>query len=177
MKKLTEICCLFLLPVLLCSCPYSSVFYLDDTSRIPVDDALLGKWVCNKKKPHGGREETIFLTLSRRSATTYYISLTGNLEELRPYRVLIADTLAGITFMSNVDNRLFFNISLNNRVYIAEAVFKNNTFSLLPLADGFTAKMIFNSTDLRKSIELHYKTRALPLFDDDFCLRDMKRAD
>ncbi len=138
-----------------------------------VEDALLGKWIAAVKKPQRSREEEIYLTLSKKTDTEYHISITGNLHELRPYRILISDSLTGTAFMSVVDNRQFFNININSRVYIAELKLKNDKLSLLPLAESFTAKMIRNASDLRKSVEIHYKTRVFPLLDDDFCLHNM----
>lgn len=173
MKKLFEISLLFFLSVSLCSCPYSSAYYLDETSNIYVEDALLGKWVTFLKKPRSSREEEIYLTLTKRTDTEYNISFTGNLDDLRPYKVLISDSLNGTAFMSTVDDRQFFNININSRVYIAELKLKDEKLSLLPLAESFTAKMIFNSAALRKSVEVHYKIRVHPLLDDDFCLRNM----
>lgn len=173
MKKFFEISLLFFLCVTLCSCPYSSAYYLDEKSNIYVEEALLGKWVTLIKKPRNNRAEEVYLTLTKRSDTEYYISLTGNLNELRPLHVLIADTLTGTAFMSTVDDRQFFNITINSRVYIAELKLKDDKLSLLPLAESFTAKMIFNSAALRKSVEVHYKTRVHPLLDDDFCLHNM----
>ena len=173
MKKLFEISLLFFLSVTLCACPFSSAYYLDETSAMNVEDALLGKWTTLVKKPGSSREEEIHLTFSKRTETDYNISITGNLDELRPYRVLISDSLTGISFMSLVDNRQFFNINLNSRVYIAEMKLKDDKLSLLPLAENFTAKMIRNTADLRKSVEVHYKTRVHPLLDDDFCLHNM----
>ena len=173
MKKLFEISLLFFLCITLCSCPYSSAYYLDETSGMNVEDALLGKWTTLVKKSGSSREEEIHLTLSKRTDTEYNISITGNLNELQPYRVLISDSLTGTAFMSLVDDRQFFNININSRVYIAELKLKDEKLSLLPLAESFTAKMIFNSAALRKSVEVHYKTRVHPLLDDDFCLRNM----
>jgi hypothetical protein len=173
MKRLFEISLLFFLCVSLCSCPYSSAYYLDETSGVYVEDALLGKWITFIKKPGSSREEEIYLTLTKKTDTEYNISFTGDLNDLRPYHVLIADSLTGTAFMSLVDNRQFFNIKLNSRVYIAELILKDDKLSLLPLAESFTAKMIFNSAALRKSVEVHYKTRVHPLLDDEFCLRDM----
>jgi len=77
--------------------------------------------------------------------------------------------------MSTVEDRQFFNIRINSRTYIAELKLKDDKLSLLPLAESFTAKMIFNSAALRKSVEVHYKTRVHPLLDDDFCLRNMTK--
>lgn len=175
MKKLFEISLLFFLCVTLCSCPYSSAYYLDETSGMNVQDALLGKWVAAIKKTRNSREEDVYLTLSKRTETEYNISITGSLDELRPYRVLISDSLTGTAFISIVDDRQFFNITINSRVYIAELKLKDDKLSLLPLAESFTAKMIRNTTDLRKSVEVHYKTRVHPLVDDDFCLRNMTK--
>jgi hypothetical protein len=177
MKKAFQISLLFFLSVTLCSCPYSSAYYLDETSGIYVDDALLGKWVASIKMPRSSREEKVYLTLSKRTDTEYNISITGNLDDLRPYKILISDSLSGTAFMSSVDGRQFFNIKINSRVYIAELVINNNKISLLPLAESFTAKMILNSADLRKSVEVHYKTRVHPLLSDDFCLRNMIKPD
>ena len=75
--------------------------------------------------------------------------------------------------MSLVGDQQFLNININSRVYIAELKLKDDKLSLLPLAESFTAKMIFNSAALRKSVEVHYKTRVHPLLDDDFCLHNM----
>jgi hypothetical protein len=146
---------------------------LDEKSGIYVEDALLGKWVTHIKKPRSSREEAVYLTLTKRTDTEYYFSITGQLDELRPYNMLVSDSLTGRAFMSTVGGWQFFNITLNNRVYIAELVLKEDKLSLLPISENFTAKMIFNGADLRKSIEVHYKTRVHPLLEDDFCLRNM----
>lgn len=173
MKGVLKISLLYFLSVSLCACPYSSPYYLDEKSSMYIEDALLGKWVTYIKKPRSSREEEVYLTLTKRTDTEYYFSVTGQLDELRPYNMLISDSLTGRAFMSTVDGRQFFNITINNRVYIAELILKDDKLSLLPLSDSFTAKMIFNSTELRKSIEVHYKTRVHPLLDDNFCLRNM----
>ena len=173
MKKLFEISLLFFLCLTLCACPYSSAYYLDETSGMNVQDALLGKWTTYMKKPGSSGEEEIYLSLSKKTDTEYHISITGNLNELRPYRVLISDSLTGTAFMSLVDNRQFLNININSRIYIAELKLKDDKLSLLPLAENFTGKMVRNTADLRKSVEVHYKTRVHPLLDDDFCLHNM----
>ncbi len=173
MKKLFEISLLFFLTVTLCSCPYSSAYYLDETSHVYVEDALLGKWVSVIKHPGSSRKEEVYLTLTKKTETEYNIIITGGLNELRPFRVLISDSLTGTAFMSNVEGRQFFNININSRVYIAELKLKDDKLSLLPLAESFTAKMVRNAAELRKSVEIHYKTRVHPILDDDFCLHDM----
>ncbi|MFM6926690.1 MAG: hypothetical protein ACKOU7_14375 [Ferruginibacter sp.] len=173
MKKLFEISLLFFLCTTLCACPYSSAYYLDETPGLNVDEALLGKWVAFVKKPNNDREEAVYCNLEKKNDTEYNISFSGNLDELRPYKYITSDSLTGTAFMSLVDNRQFLNIKINARVYIAELNFKDDKLSLMPLAECFTAKMILNSEALRKSVEVHYKTRVHPVLDDDFCLRNM----
>ena len=176
MKKLFEISLLFFLSVTLCACPYSSAYTLDETPNIYVEDALIGKWMAFVKKPGRNDDEAVYLELQKKTDTEYDIYFSGNLDELRPYKYITSDTLAGTAFMSTVGTRQFFNVKLNSRVYIAELILKNGNLSLLPLAEHFTSKMIFNSYALRLSVDVHYKTRVHPILDDEFCLRDMVKV-
>lgn len=173
MKKLFEISLLFFLSVSLCACPYSSAYYLDEEPGIYVEEALLGNWIAFVKKPNNTREEAVYLNLGRKSDTEYNIAFSGNLDELKPFKYITSDSLAGTAFMSTVDGRQFLNIRINSRVYIAQLTVKDSRLSLLPLAEHFTGKMIFNSMALRNSVDIHYKTRVHPILDDEFCLRDM----
>ncbi len=173
MKKLFEISLLFLLSVTLCACPYSSAYNLDEAPTMYVEDVLIGNWLTFVKKPNSNREERVYLNLSKKTDTEYHISFTGNLSQLLPFYRTSSDTLTGIAFMSTVGGNQFLNIRINARTYIAQLILKNEKLSLLPLAEHFTAKMIFNSDALRKSVDFHYKTRIHPVIDDDFCLRDM----
>ena len=167
---------MFFLSVTLCACPYSSAYTLDETPTIYVEDALLGKWMAFVKKPGRNDVEAVYIELQKKTDTEYDIAISGNLDELRPYKYITSDTLAGTAFMSTVGNRQFFNVKLNSRVYIAELILKNGNLSLLPLAEHFTSKMIFNSYALRMSVDIHYKTRVRPILDDEFCLRDMVKV-
>lgn len=173
MKRLFEISLLFSLSVTLCSCPYSSAYNIDETPYILVEDALIGNWITYIKKPNNNREEAVYLSLSKKTDTEYNISFTGNIEELRPFRVITSDSLTGTAFMSIVGDNRFLNIKINSRIYIAQLKMKDDKLSLLPLAEHFTAKMILNSEALRNSVDFHYKTRIHPILDDEFCLRDM----
>ncbi len=173
MKKVIEIPLLFLLSVSLCSCPYSSAYYLDETPNIYVEDALLGNWLTFVKTPGGKREEAIYLSLSKRSETEYNINFSGYLEVIRPFIKKNTDSISGSAFMSTIGGKQFLNININARIYIAELKLKDDKLSLLPLAENFTGKMIFNSTALRNSVDFHYKSRVHPMLDDDFCLRGM----
>ena len=91
MKKLFEISLLFFLSVSLCSCPYSSAYNLDQTPTIYVEDALLGKWTAQIKKPGSNREDLIYVKLDKKTDTEYNISFSGNLDELRPYKRVTSD--------------------------------------------------------------------------------------
>ena len=176
MKKLFEISLLFFLSVSLCSCPYSSAYNLDQTPTIYVEDALLGKWTALIKKPGSNHEDLIYVKLDKKTDTEYNISFSGNLDELRPYNRVTSDSLTGTAFMSTINENQFLNIRINSRIYIAQLVMKGNKLSLLPLAEHFTAKMIFNSQALRNCVDIHYKTREHPTLDDEFCLRDMVKV-
>ncbi|HAO46208.1 MAG TPA: hypothetical protein PLZ45_01655 [Ferruginibacter sp.] len=176
MRKVFEISLLFLLPVILCSCPYSSPYTLDEQPGIYVEDALLGNWTALISKQSGSRQEVVYMSLGRRSDTEYDIAFTGDLNSLRRYNVIKSDSVKGTAFMSTVGGRQFLNINLNARVYIAELQLKNDRLSLLPLVEHFTSKMIMSNEALRNSVDFHYKTRVHPMLDDDFCLKDMVKS-
>lgn len=173
MKKAFEISVLFFLSVSLCSCPYSSPYNLDQEPGIYVDDALLGSWSAFVQRPNGPLPEPVIVTFSKRNDMEYNIAFFGNISDLKPYMRITNDSIAGTAFMSTVGGKQFFNIKLNSRIYIAEVILKGDHLSLLPLAEHFTAKLIFNSEDLRNSVDFHYKTRVHPILDDEFCLRNM----
>jgi len=166
----------FVAATVLCSCPYSSPYKLDDEPMIYVEDALLGKWATMVKKQGTEKEEPVKMILSKKNATEYNISFTGYIDELRPYKVFTADSVNGSAFMSTVDGNQFLNINIQAQVYIAELKFEDNKLSLLPLAEKFTAKFVQNNGSLRTCVAFHYKTRVRPVLDDDFCLRDMVRV-
>ena len=176
MKTLFTISLLYLLSVSLCSCPYSSPFKLDDNPSIYVEDDLLGKWATFIKRSGTQREEPVKLILTKKTDTEYNIAFTGYLDELRPFQIIKSDSVTGTAFMSTVGDRQFLNITVQTKVYIAELKFKDDKLSLLPLVEHFTSKMIFNNAALRNSVEFHYKTRARPMYDDDFCLKGMVRV-
>jgi hypothetical protein len=173
MKTIVNISLLFLLSVLLCSCPYSSPYLLDENPTIYVEDELIGNWATLVKKPVSGKEEIVKLILSKRSDTEYNIAFTGKLDELKPFKLLLRDSVNGTAFMSTVAGNQFLNISIKGSNYIAELKFKNGKLSLLPLAEHFTSKLVQNNFELRNCLEFHYKTRVHPIYDDDFCLTEM----
>ena len=175
MKTIFSITLLFFLSVLLCSCPYSSPYKLDESPSIYVEEEILGSWATFVKKPNG-KEEPVKLILSKKNDTEYNIAFTGYLNELKPFRILDKDSISGTAFMSTAAGRQFLNITIKGTAYIAELKFKDGMLSLLPLVEHFTSKMIFNNTELRHSVEFHYKTRVHAMYDDDFCLREMLKV-
>ena len=176
MKPLINISFLLVISFLLCGCPFSSVYKLDETPYINVEEGLLGKWATYVKRPGTEKEEPVKLILSRRSDTEYNIAFIGFIYELRPYNIVTSDSIKGTAFMSTIDGRQFLNISIKSQIFIAELKVKDDKISLLPLSEHFTAKFIQNNEALRKSIEVHYKTRVHPMLDEDFCLKDMVRV-
>ncbi len=174
-KTIFIILTLFFLSVLLCSCPYSSPYQLDENPTIYVEDDLLGSWATFVKKPNG-REEPVKLILSKKNETEYNIAFTGKIDELRAFKLVLKDSVSGTAFMSTVIGKQFLNISIKGSNYIAELKIKDGSLSLLPLVEHFTGKMIQNNAELRKCVELHYKTRVHALYDDDFCLKDMVKV-
>ncbi len=164
------------LSILLCSCPYSSQYLLDESPNIYVEDELLGSWAAFVKKPVSGKEEPVKLILSKKTDTEYNISFTGKIDELRPFKLVYKDSVSGSAFMSTVSGKQFLNIIIKGTNYIAELKFKNGMLSLLPLIEHFTSKMIQNNSDLRNCVEFHYKTRVHAMYDDDFCLKDMVKV-
>ncbi|WP_462222221.1 hypothetical protein [Ferruginibacter sp.] len=175
MKTIFTISLLFFLSVLLCSCPYSSPYKLDESPSIYVEDDLLGSWATFIKKPNG-KEEPVKLILTKKNDTEYNIAFTGYLNELKPFKVLVKDSVNGTAFMSTVAGRQFLNITIKGTNYIAELKLKDGMLSLLPLIEHFTSKMIFNNSELRNSVEFHYKTRVHAMYDDDFCLKEMVKV-
>lgn len=172
MKAIITIPVFFILSVLLCACPYSSPYKLDENPNIYVEDALLGNWAVFVKKP-GGKEVPVKMMLAKKNETEYTIAFTGQLEELKPFRVVYKDTVTGTAFMSTVAGKQFFNIAIKGTNYIAELKLKDDKLSLLPIAEHFTSKLIQNNAELRNSLEFHCRTRVHPTYDEDFSLIEM----
>jgi hypothetical protein len=165
----------FAVTFILYACPFSSTYKLDKDASIPVDEALLGKWatmVLNKRNDL----LPVKMILSKKNDTEYNIDLTGDLNELKKYKVVMDDSIRGSAYMSMVADRPFLNIEIKGQTYISAVVYKNDTLSLLPLADGFTAKYIKSDTELRNAVEVHVRTWVFPRYDEQFCLKNMVRV-
>ena len=166
---------LFAVILILYACPFSSPYKLDEDASIPVDEKLLGKWatlIADKK----GNAQPVKVILSKKNDTEYNIDFTGYFNDLKPYKVAKDDSIKGSAYMSMVANRQFFNIEIKGQIFIAAVIYRNDTLSLMPLADGFTAKYIKSDSQLRNAVEVHVRTWESPRFDEQFSLKAMVRV-
>lgn len=169
-------CIVFIsLILILYACPYSSPYKLDDESSIPVNEVLLGKWATMFQNKNG-TPQPVKMILSKKNDTEYNIDFTGNLDDLWPYRVVKNDSIKGSAYMSIIANRQFLNIEIKGKTYISALIYNNDTLSLLPLADGFTAKYIKSNSTLRTAVEIHINTWLIPRYDEQFSLKQMVRV-
>jgi hypothetical protein len=169
-------CIVFIsLILVLYACPYSSPYKLDNESSVPVDEVLLGKWATLVQNKNGTLQP-VKMILSKKNDTEYNIDFTGNLDDLWPYHVVKNDSIKGSAYMSIIVNRPFLNIEVKGKTYISALIYNNDTLSLLPLADGFTAKYIKSNSALRTAVEVHMNTWLLPHYDEQFSLKQMVRV-
>jgi hypothetical protein len=175
-KDLTA--CLFILPVvvLLYGCPYSSAFKIDSDPTIPVEETFLGKWTTNTSDANG-KSLFIKMIIDKKNDYEYNIDFTGNVHILKRYIDIKNDTIRTTGFLSEVGSRRFLNIHLFEQYYIVEFIYKNDKITLLPLCEHFTSRLVKSDAEIRSSLEQHYKTRLYPLYDDEFCLKEMTRVD
>ena len=168
---------LFFIPVsfILYACPFSSTYKLDKDPTIYTEDILLGNWATMITTKYG-KLQPVKMILGKKNDTEYSIGFTGYLNDLKPYRVIIDDSIKGTAFMSTVANRQFLNIEIKGQTYIAAVIYKDDKLSLLPLAEKFTAKYIKSNEELRLAVEVHLATRISPIYDESFCLWDMVKV-
>jgi hypothetical protein len=176
LKAFSTILILIGLSVVLCGCPYSSAYTLDETPTIYVENALVGNWATFVKKAGSSKEEPVKMILSKKTETEYNIAFLGYIDELKRFGVVKADSVTGTAFISTVGDNQFLNINIKDKIYIAQLIVKGETVSLLPLVEHFTAKMVHNWQGLRAAVTYHYKMRVHPMLDEEFCLRDMVRV-
>ena len=175
-KKLTSLLSLLPLVFLLCGCPYSSAFKIDNDPTIPVEDILIGKWSTNTSDANG-QPVDIKMIIDKKNDYEYNIDFTGNVHVLKRYVDIKNDTIRTTAFISEVDSRRFLNIHLFEQYYLVELIYKNDKITLLPLCEHFTSRLIKSDAEIRSSLEQHYKTRLYPLYDDEFCLKEMVRVE
>jgi hypothetical protein len=176
MKRLILIPSLATLSIILCGCPFSSAYKLDENPQQPVDQALVGKWATFIKKPNKQKEEAVKLSISQKNDMEYSVSITGYIDEVKPYIIFADDSIKGTAHLSTAANKQFLNLFIKDRTYIIELKIYQGKLSFLPLAENFTSKIVKNSAGLRTAVEYHYKTRLQPMYDEDFCLKEMVKV-
>lgn len=169
--------CLLILPFVIClyGCPYSSAYKLDSEPSLYADETLVGKWATMVNTYNGG-EQPVKIIIDKLNDNEYGMAITGNLHFLAPYIKVKNDTIRCTAFMSIVADRKFLNIKTGSETFISQAICENNTLSLLPLAEKFTSKYIRSDRELRAAVEIHFRNRVKPVYDDEFCLWNLVRV-
>ncbi|MES2430380.1 MAG: hypothetical protein V4556_05545 [Bacteroidota bacterium] len=179
MKSIKYLSFLFTLAIILSACPYSSPYTLDTEPQQAINESYLGKWATMATKIINDKKsvvEPVKIILSKKDDMTYEVALIGYINEFRKYRIVTDDTIKGSAFLSTAVNKEFLNINIAGRYYLAEVKNEDGIFSIYPLSDYFTNKLIRSSASLRNSLEFHYKTRLTPSYDEEFILKDLKRV-
>lgn len=179
MKQILSIILLFTLSALLCGCPYDSPYNLDQEPAQNIDESLLGKWATFVKKSGNApssKEEPVKVIFSKRTDVDYDIAITGYIDELKPYHLIVNDSIKGTGYLSDVAGKQFLNAYIHGRVYIAEIKKDNGTISILPLSEYFTSKLIKTSKELRNAVEYHYRIKLTPAHDAMFCLKNLQKV-
>ena len=179
MKKILHLFIFLIVIIILWGCPYDSRYGIDATAQENIDDYLLGSWATLVSKPANDqehKEDPVKIIFSKNTDLEYDIAITGYLGELKPYRVVTNDTIKGTAFISTVAGKQFLNSFIKGKTYIAEIKKDNNSLSILCLAEHFTVKFIKSSNDLRKAVEFHYKVANIPMYDDFFVLKNLKKV-
>ena len=123
-----------------------------------------------------GRELPLKMIVGKKNDYEYNISFTGNINDLRYFNVVKEDTLKCTGFISEAASRRFLNIEAGSQFYIAEFIYKDDKITLLPLCEHFTVKIVKSDAELKEALELHFRTRLYPLYDDEFSLRGMSKV-
>ncbi|UEG50905.1 hypothetical protein LK994_05385 [Ferruginibacter lapsinanis] len=179
MKRTLHSISFIIVSVLLTACPYSSPYPLDESPQQSIDESYLGKWATMVTKIIDDRHskiEPVKVILTKKDDMEYNVAITGYIDEFVKYRIVTDDTIKGTAFLSTAVNKQFLNIDIAGRIYLAEVKKDDGTFSIYPLSDYFTNKMIKSTPALRNALEFHYKTRLNPSYDEDFMLKDLKRV-
>jgi len=164
---------------LLCGCPYDSPYNLDEVPLQNIDEDLLGNWSAliyrQGNKKNSKKEKQVSIIFEKRTDMDFDITITGYIEELRPWLVFNNDSIRCTAFMSTVAGKQFLNAYIHGKVYIAEVKKDSCSISILPLAEYFTSKLVKNSRELRTAVEFHYKMKLTPGYDPLFSLRNLRR--
>jgi hypothetical protein len=178
MKTVVHALAILFLSTILFGCPYSSPYAINnpDTAE-PINQNLIGTWATFITDPVSNNPEPVKLIVTPNTNTEYNIALLGNMKLFAQITRLKVDTLKGTAVAATVLNKQFISCTMMGRVFIAEVKLKPDGMAdVLPLSEHFTSKIIRNSTELKTMLELHYKSRANPMYDDDLALRDLVRV-
>ncbi len=179
MRQLLPMLLMFVLAVLLCGCPYDSPYNLDEAPQENIDESLVGEWQAIVAKPSDDThtiEEPVTVIFAKRSDKEYDFAITDNISELKPYQVIVNDSIKGSAYITSLAGKRFLNAFVRGRVYLAELVIENHSISIYPLAEYFTSKFIKNSRELRTAVEFHYKMRLNPGYDQSFALKNLHKT-
>lgn len=179
MKPIILMLLLFTCAVFLWGCPYESSYPIDREPQQPIDETLLGKWAAFVERPSTNgetKEAPVKIIFSKRNEQEYDIAITGYIEEMRRYRVIKDDSIRATAFISTIGNRSFLNAYVFEKIYLIEIKKEGKFLSLFNLNEHFTSKYIKNSDALRLSIEQHYKTRAMPAYDEWFVVKNLQKV-
>jgi hypothetical protein len=155
-------------------CPYSSPYKLDDIPGSYIDDRILGEWLV--PITNNNKSEDLKMTISRNGESEYFIHFSSIPCNLKPFFRTDSDTIQALAFISLVAEREVLNIEIADQTYLAEIVFRNEKFCLFPLSDHFTSKLVKNNAELRKALEIHFRTRLKASYADEFSFRDITKV-
>ncbi|MFT3682711.1 MAG: hypothetical protein QM791_20810 [Ferruginibacter sp.] len=164
---------------LLYGCPYHSPYSIDTEPQQYIDETLLGKWAAMVPRPSDDkhyREEPVKIIFDKKSDMEYDVAITGYIDELKPFRIISNDTIKATAFLSDVGGRQFLNTFIGGRYYVAEIKRESSGLSILMLAEQFTNKFVKNSGVLRNAIDVHYKTKSQPTYDDWFVAKGLQKV-
>lgn len=179
MKKPARVFLFLTSVIFLYGCPWHSPYAIDKEPLQYIDEALLGKWAAMVARPMPDgeyKEEPVKIIFDKKTEMEYDVSITGYINELKPYRVVNNDTIKATAFLSVVGNRQFINVLVGGHYCIAEVIRKDNNISIFSLSEQFTNKFVKSSEALRNTIDVHYKTKAQPSYDEWFVLKNLQKV-
>ena len=161
--------------IFLTGCPYRSVYSIDTDPQVPVNESYIGVWETMVIGANSNPFK-VTVTLSKNTDTLYNIEFSGFFGRLNKKRKPVADTIVGTCYLSNIGAREFMNIKVKKQVFIAQVFYQNDELTFLAMTENFTNKMIKCDEQLRNALAYHFRTRLNPLYDEQFCLKNMKRV-
>jgi hypothetical protein len=165
----------FFIVFILSGCPYRSVYSIDTDPQLHINESYLGTWETTTVDANA-KPIKVILTLTKNTDSIYNIEFSGYFGRLNKKKKPVIDTIFGTSYLSNIGSREFMNIKVRKLVFVAQVLYKNDELSLLAMTENFTNKMVKCDEQLRNALAYHFRTRLNPLYDDDFCLKNMKRV-